>query len=65
MKVTLSLRGKTREVEFKGTALKDLVTSQGINPGEYVFSKENEIILLDEPLHEGDVIKLIPVVSGG
>ncbi len=65
MRVTLSLRGEKKEVEFSGRTLGDLLSSQGINPEEYVFSRNGELILADEPLHDGDEIKLVPVVSGG
>ena len=62
--VKLLLRDKQYEVKAGMTLLSALEKSN-ILPESVIATREGEIILEDEILHEGDVIKLVAVISGG
>ncbi|RME89341.1 MAG: thiamine biosynthesis protein ThiS [Anaerolineae bacterium] len=62
--VKLILRDKEYEVEAGITLLKAL-KKVGILPESVIATREGEMITEDEVLKEGDVIKLIAVISGG
>ena len=62
--VKLILRNKDYEVKAGMTLLSAL---QKINvlPESVIATREGEMILEDEILKDGDVVKLIAVISGG
>lgn len=64
MTVRMILREKEFEVKAGMTLLSSL---QKINvlPESIIATREGEMILEDEILKDGDVIKLIAVISGG
>jgi sulfur carrier protein ThiS len=62
--VTLVLRDKTIEVKAGMTLLSSLEKA-GILPETVIAARAGELILEDEILHNGDVIRLVAVISGG
>ena len=64
MSVQLILRDKVIEVKPGMTLLSSLQKAD-ILPESVIATKNNELILEDEILKDGDVIKLVSVISGG
>lgn len=64
MTVKLILRGKEYEVKA-GMTLLDSLKKAAILPEGVIATRSGEMILEDEILHDGDMIKLIAVISGG
>ena len=62
--VKLILRDKEYQIKPGMTLLSALHKSE-IVPESVIATREGEMILEDEILNEGDVIKLIAVISGG
>lgn len=58
--------------DFKKTVTLDRCATVGklflkmkLRADDFVVSKNSEIVLRDEPLKNGDRVKLYPVISGG
>jgi len=64
MTVKLILRDKEFEVKPGMTLLASL-SKIGVMSEEVIAARDGELILDDEILKNGDVIKLISVISGG
>jgi sulfur carrier protein ThiS len=64
MTVKLILRDKEYEVK-PGMTLLDSLKKVNILPESVIATREAEMILEDEILRDGDVVKLIAVISGG
>ncbi len=64
MTVKLVLRDKEYEVK-PGMTLLDSLKKTGVLPESVIASRDGELILEDEILRDGEVIKLIAVISGG
>ncbi len=64
MAVKLVLRDKEYEVRA-GMTLLDALNKSNLVPESVIATRDGEMILEDEILKEGDVIKLIAVISGG
>jgi sulfur carrier protein len=64
MMVKLVLRDKEYEVKAGMTLLSSLAKI-GVLPESVIASRDGELILEDEILKDGEVIKLIAVISGG
>ncbi|HLA06196.1 MAG TPA: MoaD/ThiS family protein, partial [Anaerolineales bacterium] len=64
MTVKLILREKEYEVR-PGMTLLDALKKSNILPESVIATRDGEMILDDEILTEGDVVKLIAVISGG
>ncbi len=64
MPVKLILRNKEYEVKA-GMALLDALKKCGIMPESVVAIRDGELITEDELLKDGEVIKLVAVISGG
>ena len=62
--VTLVLREREYAVK-SGTTLLAALEKADILPESVIATREGEMILEDEILHDGDVIKLVAVISGG
>ena len=62
--VKLILRDKEYEVKH-GMMLLDALKKCNIVPESVIATREGEMILDDEILKDGDVIKLVAVISGG
>jgi thiamine biosynthesis protein ThiS len=64
MAVKLILRGKEYEVK-PGMNLLDSLRKAGILPEGVIAVRDGEMIVEDEILKDGDVVKLVAVISGG
>jgi sulfur carrier protein ThiS len=64
MTATLILREKEYEVKAGMTLLSSLEKA-GILPESVIATRDGELILEDEILKNGEIIKLISVISGG
>ncbi len=64
MSVKLILRGKEYEVK-PGMTLQDSLKKVDILPESVIATCNDEMILEDEILKDGSVVKLIAVISGG
>ena len=64
MTATLILRDKEYEVR-SGMTLRDAMRKIGLQPESVLATRMGQMITEDEILTEGDVIKLIAVISGG
>lgn len=64
MTVKLILRDKEFEVKA-GMALLDALKKCSIVPESVIATRDGEMITDDEILKDGEVIKLIAVISGG
>ena len=64
MTVKLIMRDKEYEVK-SGMTLLDSLKKINILPESVIATREGEMILEDEILKDGDIVKLIAVISGG
>ena len=64
MSVQLILRDKVFEVR-PGMTLLSSLEKIGVLPESVIATRNGEMILEDEILKDGDVVKLIAVISGG
>jgi sulfur carrier protein ThiS len=64
MAAKLILRNKEYEVKA-GMSLLDALKKSNIVPESVIATRDGELITDDEILKDGDVIKLIAVISGG
>ena len=64
MTVKLILREKEFEAR-PGMTLLDALKKSSIVPESVIATRDDEMILEDEILKEGEVIKLVAVISGG
>ncbi|HSO11089.1 MAG TPA: MoaD/ThiS family protein [Anaerolineales bacterium] len=62
--VKLTLRDKEYEVK-PGMNLLSALQKCNITPESVIATREGEMILDDEILKDGDVVKLVAVISGG
>ena len=64
MPATLILRNQQYEVRHNST-LRDCLLKLNIPPDTVLATRNGELITDDEILREGDLIKLVSVISGG
>ena len=64
MAVKLTLRGEEYEVR-PGMTLQHSLRKIGILPEAVIATRQGEMITEDEILQDGDIVKLIAVISGG
>ncbi len=64
MSVKLILRNKEYEVK-PGMQLLDALKKINVVPESVIATRDGEMILDDEILKDGDVVKLVAVISGG
>jgi sulfur carrier protein len=64
MTVKLVLRGKEFEVK-PGMSLRDSLLKIDVVPESVLATRDGELITDDEILRDGEVLKLIAVISGG
>jgi sulfur carrier protein ThiS len=64
MAVKLVLRSQEYEVR-PGMTLRSSLEKIGVNPEVVLATRDGELITDDEILQEGEVIKLVAVISGG
>jgi sulfur carrier protein ThiS len=66
MKMTVKLILRNKEYEVKaGMALLDALKKCGIVPESVIATRAGELMTEDELLVDGEVIKLVAVISGG
>ena len=57
---------KTKAVALReGALVKDLLSELGVNPVTVIVSRNNELMVDDDELNDGDSIKILSVISGG
>ena len=64
MSVKLILRNKEYDVK-PGMQLLDALKKINVIPESVIATRDGEMILDDEILKDGDVVKLVAVISGG
>jgi len=64
MVVKLILRGQEYEVK-SGMTLRDALLKIGVLPEAVLATRSGEMITEEEILQDGEVVKLIAVISGG
>ena len=64
MPAKLILRNKEFEVKH-GSTLRDCLLKLNIQPDSVLATRDGELITDDEIVREGQVIKLVSVISGG
>ncbi len=64
MTVKLILRGKEYEIR-PGMTLLSSLEKIGVLPEAVLATRDGEMILEDEILKDGEVVKLVAVISGG
>jgi sulfur carrier protein ThiS len=64
MAVKLTLRDKVYEVK-PNLRLEQALKLLGLHPDSYLAIRNGEMITDDEVLRDGDIIKLVSVISGG
>ena len=64
MTTQLKLRDKVYEVP-SGTTVRDAMLRLGIEPDSVIPTRDGELMTDDELLREGEVIRLVAVISGG
>jgi sulfur carrier protein ThiS len=64
MTVKLILRGKEYEVK-PGMTLKHSLEKIGVLPEAVLAVRQGQMITEDEKLQDGEVVKLVAVISGG
>ena len=64
MTAKLILRGKEYDVK-SGTTVRHALEKVGVNSETVLATRDGELITDDEIVREGDVIKLVAVISGG
>ena len=67
MRVTVQseLEQDSKEIELKGTSVKDLLKQLNLNAEEFLVIRKDEVLTKDRELKENDKIELLSVVSGG
>jgi sulfur carrier protein ThiS len=64
MPVKLILRSQEYEIR-PGMTLRSSLEKVGVNPENVLATRAGEMITDDEILQEGDIIRLVAVISGG
>lgn len=64
MSATLILRDQKYEVKA-GQTIRQALIEAGVPPESVLATREGELITEDTVLKEGEVIKLVAVISGG
>ncbi len=67
MKVRIITENEERTVDIneKGVKIEDVLRKAGINPVTVLVKKNESLVPVEEKVKDGDVLELIPVVSGG
>jgi sulfur carrier protein ThiS len=64
MTAKLILRNQEYEVRH-GMTIRKALQKSGIEPDSVLITRDGELITDDQIINENDVIKLVPVISGG
>jgi sulfur carrier protein ThiS len=62
--VTLIIRNKEYQVE-PGLTIQEAIRQIGLEPETYLAVRDGQLADQDEVLRDGEVIKLVAVISGG
>lgn len=66
MNITLILDKEEKKIEInEGLTIKDVINDLAISSQTVVSKKNNEIVLEDELIEDGDTIEIIQVIYGG
>ncbi len=67
MRLKIKYRGKYQELEIKKDKVRaeDILKLLGLSSEHAFIVKNGEVVSEDEPIHEGDDIKVINAISGG
>ena len=64
MTISINFRDQQHLIESEGTLSKSL-KKMGVSPQAVLAVRNGQLITEDEMLRDGDVLKLISVISGG
>ncbi len=64
MTAKIILRNKEYEIKH-GMTIRKALQKLGLEPDSVLTTREGQLITDDEIIQEQDVIKLVPVISGG
>ncbi len=64
MTATIILRNQTHEVKH-GMTIRKALQKIDIEPDSVLATRNGELVTDDEIIKENDIIKLVPVISGG
>jgi sulfur carrier protein ThiS len=64
MEITLTLRDKVFTLDRK-MSVKKALHEIGLSPESHLVLKDGDLLQDDQILKDGDVITIIPVISGG
>jgi sulfur carrier protein len=66
VKVYVERENKEKIIKInKGNSVKQVLEHLKINPTTVIVSKNNEIVVEDEEVKDGDFLNVISVISGG
>lgn len=65
IKVIIERENTSRNIQFSGKTVKELLAKLRINPETVLVAKREEILTEEEELEDKDEITLLSVVSGG
>ena len=64
MSATIIIRKKEHTIRH-GMSIRSAIKKLGILPESVIPTRNGELVIEDEIIKEGDVIKLVKVISGG
>lgn len=67
MNITLFIErnNNTQNIDFNGITVRELLTSQHINPETVIVVRKGEVLIEKEILYDNDKVELLSVISGG
>ena len=65
MSIKLILRKKEYEIEQKSIQVKLALKQLQLSPEAYLLVRAGELLNENDVLHDGDVVKIVAVISGG
>ncbi len=65
MAIKLILRKKETELEEKAIQVKHALQRLELSPEAYLLVRDGELLNENDVLRDGDVVKIVPVISGG
>ncbi len=65
MAIKLTLRKKEYELEGKSIQVKMALQQLNLSPEAYLLVREGELLNENDFLKDGDVVKIVAVISGG
>jgi sulfur carrier protein len=65
MTIKLILRKKEYELEGKSLQVKLALRELDLSPEAYLLVRDGELLNENDLLHDGDIVKIVAVISGG